>query len=145
MLDILTDITQGKGKPTDIELLIELSNTIKIGSLCGLGQTAPNPVLTTLQYFMAEYETHINEKQCPALVCKELIEYTIYAEKCAGCHMCYNNCPVSAISGEPGKIHTINSNECIKCGICLEVCPQRFSAIEKKPRTWVQNVSQEAP
>jgi NADH:ubiquinone oxidoreductase subunit F (NADH-binding)/(2Fe-2S) ferredoxin/NAD-dependent dihydropyrimidine dehydrogenase PreA subunit len=131
MLDILTDMTHGKGKPTDIDLLKELSNTIKLGSLCGLGQTAPNPVVTTLKYFLEEYEAHINEKICPALVCKELIEYTINAEKCAGCHACYNNCPVLAITGDIGKVHEIDVEKCIKCGMCLEVCPERFSAVEK--------------
>jgi NADH:ubiquinone oxidoreductase subunit F (NADH-binding)/ferredoxin len=133
MLDILTDITIGKGKPTDIDFLLDLSDTIKSGSLCGLGQTAPNPVITTIRYFMSEYEAHIYEKRCPALVCKELIEYHIIKEKCVGCHTCYNNCPVDAITGNPREPHTIDTEKCIKCGMCLEVCPKTFSAVEKIP------------
>ena len=141
MLDILVDITEGKGKPTDIELLLELSNAIKTGSLCALGQTAPNPVLTTLRYFREEYEAHINEGRCPALVCKELIEYRIDAEKCVGCHTCFNNCPVDAITGEIRGTHVIDTEKCVKCGMCLEVCPKNFSAVEKIS----QGRKQEAP
>ena len=142
MLDILVDITEGKGKPTDIDLLLELSEAIKVGSLCALGQTAPNPVLTTLRYFREEYEAHINEGRCPALVCKELIEYRIDAEKCVGCHTCFNNCPVDTISGEVRGTHVIDTEKCVKCGMCLEVCPKNVSAVEKisKGRT-----PQEAP
>lgn len=131
MLDILTDITEGKGKPTDIDLLLELSDAIKTGSLCALGQTAPNPVLTTIRYFREEYEAHINEGRCPALVCKNLIEYRIDTEKCVGCHTCFNNCPVEAISGEIRGPHAIDTEKCVKCGMCLEVCPKNFSAVEK--------------
>ncbi|MFC1803188.1 NADH-quinone oxidoreductase subunit NuoF [Thermoproteota archaeon] len=131
MLDILVDITEGRGKPTDIDLLLELSDAIKSGSLCGLGQTAPNPVLTTIRYFRSEYEAHINERHCQALVCKALIEYIINAEKCMGCHICFNNCPVDAITGEVRQQHFIDPDKCIKCGMCLEVCPKNFSAVEK--------------
>jgi NADH:ubiquinone oxidoreductase subunit F (NADH-binding)/ferredoxin len=134
MLDILVDITEGRGNLTDIDLLLELSDTIKSGSLCGLGQTAPNPVLTTIRYFRSEYEAHIIDKSCPALVCKALIEYTINIEKCVGCHICFNNCSVNAITGEIRQPHIVDSYKCIKCGMCLEVCPKNFSAVEKITR-----------
>jgi len=142
MLDILVDITEGRGKPTDIDLLLELSEAIKAGSLCALGQTAPNPVLTTIRYFREEYEAHINDDRCPELVCKELIEYRIDADKCVGCHTCFNNCPVNAITGEIRGTHVIDTEKCVKCGMCLAVCPKNFSAVEKvsKGRT-----PQEAP
>jgi NADH:ubiquinone oxidoreductase subunit F (NADH-binding)/ferredoxin len=131
MLDILEDLTEGKGKPNDIELLQELSEGIKSGSLCGLGQTAPNPVLTTLRYFREEYEAHINEKKCPALVCKALIDYHISDEKCTGCMLCAKNCPADAITGEKKKTHVVDQEKCIKCGMCFEVCPSKFSAVER--------------
>ncbi len=142
MLDILTDITEGKGKPTDIDLLLELSDAIKTGSLCALGQTAPNPVLTTIRYFREEYEAHINEGRCPALVCKELIEYSIDAEKCVGCHLCFNNCPVDVITGEVRGPHVIDTEKCIKCGMCMEVCPKNFAAVEKISNGIEQEVAQ---
>jgi ferredoxin len=131
MLDILEDITKGRGKPTDISLLLELSESIISGSLCALGQTAPNPVITTLKFFREEYEAHINEGRCPAQVCKELIEYTINPKKCVGCHTCFNNCPVGAITGDVREVHLIDNGKCIKCAMCFEVCPTNFSAIEK--------------
>jgi len=130
MLDILNDIVAGKGKPEDIDVLLGLAEGIKNGSLCGLGQTAPNPVLTTLRYFRDEYEAHIAEKRCPALVCRELLSYRILEDKCTGCHLCFKNCPVDAITGEKKTLHVIDDDKCIKCGMCLEVCPSKFSAVE---------------
>ncbi|MBS0010817.1 MAG: 4Fe-4S binding protein, partial [Bacteroidales bacterium] len=130
MLDILTDITEGRGKMQDLQLLEDLGQGIMKGSLCGLGQTAPNPVITTLRYFREEYLEHIRDKKCRARVCKELIYYDILPDKCTGCHICFKVCPVAAISGEPKKIHVIDQDLCIKCGLCLEKCPDKFNAIE---------------
>ena len=123
MLEILTRISQGNGDEKDIQTLKELSENIKKSSLCGLGQTAPNPVLTTLRYFMDEYEAHINEKKCPAGVCRDLIEYKIDQEKCIGCTLCVKSCPVEAISGQRKEKHLINSDLCIRCGACKPKCP----------------------
>ena len=131
LVEILTRITQGKGEERDIEKLEDLATTIKAGSLCGLGQTAPNPVLTTIQYFKNEYEAHIKDKSCPALVCKDLIIYHIEPDKCVGCLLCLKNCPVEAISGERKKVHVIDQDLCIKCGACLEVCPPKVMAVSK--------------
>ena len=131
MLKILEDITEGKGKEDDIDLLLELSKAIQAGSLCALGGTAPNPVLTTIRYFRDEYEAHIREKRCPALVCKNLITFYILPDKCQGCGICKRGCPVDAISGDKRMIHIIDQNKCIKCGNCLDVCPERFSAVTK--------------
>jgi NADH-quinone oxidoreductase subunit F len=131
MLDILQDITSGKGKPEDIDLLQNLGEQVKAGSLCGLGQTAPNPVLTTIRYFRDEYEAHVNEKRCPALVCTELISYYILPDKCQGCLICLRNCPVEAISGGKRMVHVIDQGKCIKCGTCLDLCPTRFNAVVK--------------
>lgn len=133
MLDILEDICAGKGSLSDIELLEELSKGIIKGSLCGLGQTAPNPVVTTLRYFRHEYEEHIKERKCRSLVCKELIYYDILPVKCTGCHICFKSCPVDAISGKPKMLHIIDQDLCIKCGMCMDKCPVKFSAIEKYP------------
>ena len=127
MYGILTDICEGKGREGDIELLQELSEAIKVASLCQLGQTAPNLVLTTLRYFRDEYEAHIEEKRCPAGVCRELIEYRVDVEKCTACHLCVRSCPQEAIGGEKKEPPTIDQAECIQCGVCIERC--KFDAI----------------
>ena len=128
MFEILTRITEGEGRPGDIELLEELCEAIRSGALCGLGQTAPNPVLTTIKYFRDEYEAHINEKRCPAGECAALRTYSINKDACKGCTLCAKKCPVSAISGEVKQPHTIDAAKCIKCGQCKTVC--RFGAVE---------------
>ena len=122
MFGILTDIIEGKANSESIELLKELTNVIKDTSLCGLGQTAPNPVLTTIRYFKDEYIAHMKDKRCPAGACKALIKYTIDAEKCTGCGLCKKNCPEDAIIGESKQPHSIDQDKCIKCGICQEIC-----------------------
>lgn len=129
MLEILDRITKGEGKEGDIETLEELGQSIKETALCGLGQTAPNPVLSTIRFFRDEYEAHIHEKRCPAGVCQALLSYRINPDKCKGCSLCAKNCPVNAISGEARKPFTIDPEACIKCGTCFEKCP--FGAIEK--------------
>ncbi|MCW3142112.1 MAG: 4Fe-4S binding protein [Methanophagales archaeon] len=127
MSEILNDICEGRGKEGDIELLEELSEVMKDTSMCGLGRTAPNPVLTTIHYFREEYDAHIKEKKCPAHVCKALIEYYIDAEKCTGCLACLKACPEGAIAGEKEKVHVINREKCSKCGICYDTC--KFGAV----------------
>jgi len=127
MLEILEKITEGHGSKEDIDLLIELSETIKGASLCGLGNTAPNPVLATLRFFRSEYEAHVVEKKCPAGVCQALLTYSVIAEKCKGCTLCKKVCPVDAISGNLKQVHTIDKVKCIKCGACVPKCP--FKAI----------------
>lgn len=127
MLEILEKITQGKGEEADIEKLEHLAESIKKSALCGLGQTAPNPVLSTLRYFRDEYIAHVRDKKCPAGVCKALVRYVIVEDKCKGCSLCAKKCPVGAISGEIRKPHTIDANKCIKCGVCMESC--KFDAI----------------
>ncbi|HEB10883.1 MAG TPA: NADH-quinone oxidoreductase subunit NuoF [Spirochaetales bacterium] len=128
MLEILERITSGLGEIADLEWLEELAAKIKVSSLCALGQTAPNPVLTTLKYFRSEYEEHIKNKRCPALQCKALIKYWVVADKCTGCTLCVRVCPTKAIEGERKKVHTIDQELCVKCGLCFEAC--RVQAIE---------------
>ncbi len=127
MQEILTRIVKGEGKEGDIELLEELCDAVKDGALCGLGQTAPNPVLTTIRYFRNEYEAHIKEKKCPAKECVDLLTYSIDADKCRGCTLCAKKCPAKAISGDVKKAHIIDENICIRCGQCVSSC--RFGAI----------------
>jgi NADH:ubiquinone oxidoreductase subunit F (NADH-binding)/(2Fe-2S) ferredoxin len=127
MLKILERITQGQGQEGDIELLEKLALRIKDTALCGLGNTAPNPVLTTIRYFRNEYEAHIRDKRCPGGVCKNLIRYFILEDKCTGCQACFKNCPVNCIAGERKKLHVIDQERCIKCGMCKSVC--RFDAV----------------
>ena len=127
MLEVLDRISKGEGKEEDIERLEELAQGVKKASLCGLGQTAPNPVLTTLKYFRGEYEAHINEKSCPAKKCQALITYEIIPEKCPGCGLCAKYCPTDAISGEEKKPYLIDYEKCIRCGLCMSVC--RLGAI----------------
>jgi NADH-quinone oxidoreductase subunit F len=131
MLDILQDIVSGQGRPGDIDLLLELGDAIKNGSLCALGGTAPNPVLTTIRYFREEYEAHIDDKRCQALSCKALIAYYIDAEKCQGCGICARACPAGAIKGGKRMVHVIDQAKCIKCGSCREACPAKFGAVVK--------------
>ena len=127
LYELLEKITSGNGVPEDLDRLVTLSEYIKQNSLCGLGQTAPNPVLSTLRYFRDEYEAHVNQKQCPAGVCTDLLQYEIIEDKCIGCTACARVCPADAISGKVKEPHVIDKDKCIKCGACIEKC--RFSAI----------------
>jgi NADH-quinone oxidoreductase subunit F len=131
MLNILTDICGGRGRSEDIELLEELAEVLRDTSLCALGGTAPNPILTTLRYFKDEYEAHIKEKKCPAYACKELVSYYIDPAKCQACMICLRNCPTEAISGGKNQIHVIDQSKCTKCGTCFDLCPSRFDAVKK--------------
>ena len=131
MLDILEDITAGRGREGDIELLLELGEAVKNGSLCALGGTAPNPVLTTIRYFRDEYLAHISDKCCPALSCKALVDYWIDPQRCTACGRCKKACPVDAIAGDKKVVHVIDQETCTRCGSCLAACPPRFGAVNK--------------
>ena len=131
MVNILTRITEGEGREGDIEFLEALAKTVQDGSLCGLGQTAPNPVLTTIRYFRKEYEDHIQKNHCEARACKSLTTYFIEPDKCVGCLLCKKSCPVDAISGERKQVHVIDQGACIQCGACFDVCPPKVGAVSK--------------
>jgi len=132
MLGILEDITTGKAKMEDLNLLRQLAEDVKMGSLCGLGATAPNPLLTTMRYFGEEYKAHILEKHCPALVCKDLIVYYILPDKCdRACEHCVLTCPTEAIKGGKGEVKVIDQTKCSKCGTCLDLCPPEYNAVIK--------------
>jgi NADH-quinone oxidoreductase subunit F len=130
MLEILNRITEGKGELEDLDRLEELALNISKGSLCGLGQTAPNPVLTTLRYFKDEYLAHIVDKRCPAGVCTALLHYYILPEKCIGCTLCARMCPVSCISGSLRQVHIIDQSRCTHCGNCYKAC--KFGAVTRE-------------
>ena len=129
LYEMLCKISDGKATMEDLDKMEELCYYIKENSLCGLGQTAPNPVLSTLKYFREEYEAHVKEKRCPAGVCKKLVRYTIVADKCKGCTLCARNCPAGAISGKVKEVHVIDNDKCVKCGVCMEKC--KFGAVVK--------------
>ncbi len=131
LLEVLTRITEGEGRQGDMELLDDLCMAVKDASMCGLGATLPNPVLSTMKYFREEYEAHIAGKKCAALSCRSLIRYHIVPEKCNGCRLCLKNCPVGAISGELKHIHVIDQAKCTRCNVCLEVCPPKVAAVIK--------------
>lgn len=129
LLEIMERITNGNGKESDIDLLIKLGNDIRQTSLCGLGMTAPNPVLSTIKYFREEYEAHIRDKKCPAKVCKNLLTFSVIDAACKGCGACLRACPAGAVSGEKKQLHTIDQTRCVKCGACFDAC--KFKAIAK--------------
>jgi len=131
MLKVLTDITEGRGRPEDIATLEELAETAREGSLCALGKTGPNPFLSTYRYFKAEYDAHIHDRTCPARSCRELIDFWIDPAKCKACLICLKGCPDDAILGAKKTIHVIDQDKCTNCGTCYEVCPERFSAVIK--------------
>ncbi len=135
MLKVLDRIRRGEGKEEDIGLLEEIAEVLTDASLCALGTTAANPVLTSIKYFRDEYEAHIREKYCPAGVCKGLIAYYIEPSQCQACLICFRDCPVEAINGGKSLVHIIDQNKCTNCGTCLEVCPPRFGAVVKLPST----------
>ena len=129
MLEILERITEGKGEPEDIDLLLELADTISATALCGLGKSASNPVVSTIENFRDEYEAHVREKRCPAGGCQKLRRYEIDAELCRGCSRCAQKCPTGAISSKLGEVFTIDAAKCVKCGTCKSEC--RFQAIKE--------------
>jgi len=129
LYDILDRICKGQGEPEDLERLEDLALGIKETSLCGLGMSAPNPVLTVLQYFRDEIEAHVVHRRCPAGVCPDLITFRIDADKCTACGICRKACPVGAIQGNPKVVHKIIQEQCIRCGTCYDVCPKKFSAV----------------
>jgi len=148
LLEVLTRISEGEGEPGDLEFLEELGAVVKDASMCGLGQTLPNPVLSTLKYFRDEYVAHIEEKTCPAKACKALVKYYIDPDKCPGCTLCLKNCPTEAIKGETKHVHVIDQTLCSKCGECLEVCPPKVSAVVKltgKQAQELESLSAPAP
>jgi ferredoxin len=131
MLEMLNRITEGNGSTDDIDTLKDLGEVIIDTSICGLGQSAPNPVLTTIQFFKDEYLAHLQDNKCPGKVCKALFNYDVDQETCIGCGICRKKCPVEAISGEKKQPHSIDNNTCIKCGICYSVCPKKVQAVQK--------------
>ena len=131
MYEVLTNITEGRGREGDITLLEELCEVVRDTSLCGLGVTAPNPVLTTIRYFEDEYQAHIRERRCPACVCKELTSYYILPDRCPACLICLRNCPAEAIDGGKNRVHVIDQGKCTKCGTCFDLCPPRFAAVKR--------------
>ncbi|MGZ4857002.1 MAG: NADH-ubiquinone oxidoreductase-F iron-sulfur binding region domain-containing protein, partial [Methanobacteriaceae archaeon] len=141
MLDILVNITEGEGREEDLKLLVQLAESIKAASLCGLGQGAPNPILTTINSFKEEYQAHIMDKSCPALYCKNFIAYVISPEKCTGCMLCLNSCPSSAITGEKQEPHIIDQEKCIKCGTCFEACKLKSNSIETVQKSKLANIT----
>lgn len=143
MLKILQRITAGEGKEEDIGILQALGEKIQAGSLCGLGQTMPNPVLTTIKYFREEYEAHVRDKVCQAKVCKALINYEIVAADCKGCGLCVKQCPVSAISGEKKAPHVIAAEKCLRCGLCLNSCKFNCIVVLSKPVAESRQAAQE--
>jgi len=151
MLGILEDISNGSGKPEHVDLLTRLANSVKAGSLCALGGTAPNPVLTTLRYFRDEYEEHITQKKCRALVCTALITYYILPDSCQGCDKCRVSCPSGAIYKTEqsvnviGWVHAVDQSKCIKCGVCFEVCPPRFNAVAKVSAEKIETPAEPIP